>query len=537
MISLKRLLARGKRKKERGGLPAGEGGNGLPSFSGSDPLDAGLEANLRRLKEIFSACSDVVFREFVFAQNEKVRLALVYLDGLVNTEQIGSQIMKALLLEAPLSVPPGEVSRKDALEVIRQRCLCVTQIREADLVGDVVHAVLSGDVALLADGHPRAIIGASRGWERRAIDEPEAEMSVRGPREGFVETLRVNTALLRRRIKSPRLKIETIRLGEVTATDVAIAYIRGIASEGVVEEVKKRLARIKLDGILESGYIEELIEDNPYSPFPTVNHTERPDRVAAYLLEGRVAILVDGTPVVLTVPNLFVEYLQAGEDYYERHLIASALRFLRTASAVASLVLPSFYVAVLSYHNELIPTSLMISLAAQREAVPYPVFVEILLMELVFEVLREAGLRLPRVVGQAVSIIGALVMGEAAVRAGLVAAATVITVAVTGIASFVVAYSASIAFRLLRFFLLALSAALGLFGLVSGVALIGVHLCALRSFGVPYLSPVVPTSPADLKDTAFRAPWWALVTRPAQLARRRQRVRGLLEKPSPPAGE
>lgn len=538
MISLKSLFAARNKKKRRDGATAAREENGPPSaISGSRPLAADLEANLQRLKEIFSACSDVVFREFLFAQNEKVRLVLVYLDGLVDTEQIGGQIMRALLLEAPLSVPPGETNRESALETIKQRCLLVTQIKEVALFGDVVGAVLAGDVALLVDGHPRAVIGTGRGWERRAIEEPETETSVRGPREGFVETLRVNTALLRRRIKSPDFKIETIRLGELTATEVAVAYIRGIASEKVVAEVKNRLKRIKLDGVLESGYLEELIEDNPLSPFPTVNHTERPDRVAASLLEGRVAILVDGSPVALTIPNLFAEYLQAGEDYYERYLIASALRFLRLVSAIASLVLPSFYVAVLSYHHELLPISLMISLAAQREAVPYPVFIEVLLMEMIFEVLREAGLRLPRVVGQAVSIVGALVMGEAAVRAGLVAAATVITVATTGIASFVVTYSASIAFRLLRFFLLGLSAALGLFGLVSGLALIGIHLCTLRSFGVPYLSPFVPTSAADLKDTFFRAPWWAMTTRPGEIARRRQKIRGRLEKPSPPAGE
>lgn len=357
----------------------------------------------------------------------------------------------------------------------------------------------------MVDGHATAIINGNRGWEARAISQPEAEPTVRGSRESFVETLRTNASLIRRRIKSPNLKIETLRLGEVTNTEVAIAYIEGIVNEKLVGEVKSRLERIKVDGVLESGYIEELIEDNPWSLFPTVNHTEKPDRVAAMLLEGRIAILVEGTPFALTVPNLFVEYLHASEDYYERFMFTTAVRLIRFLSMIVSLTLPSLYIAVVSFHHELLPTTLLLSVAAQREAVPFPVFVEVLMMEAMFEILREAGIRLPRPIGQAVSIVGALVIGEAAVRAGLVAAATVIMVAFTGIASFVFAYSASIAFRLLRFNMMILAGTLGILGLASGLAVIGIHLCTLRSFGVPYLSPAVPITGSDLKDVVFRA--------------------------------
>jgi spore germination protein KA len=529
------LLGRGK-SKSRDGQPANKPGKDAISTESYNKLvlTPDMETNLREIKAILNNCSDVVYREFVFAQNEQIRLALIYTDGLADKAQVSEQIIRALALEVPVAVPGREITKGRAMEFIKQRGLCIHQIKETGKLDDVIRAILSGDTVLLVDGHATAIINGARGWESRNITDPEAEPTVRGPRESFVESLRVNTALIRRKIKSPNLKVEALRLGKVTDTDVAIIYIEGIANEKLVVEAKSRLERIQIDGILESGYIEELIEDNPWSIFPTVNHTEKPDRVAAMLLEGRVAILVDGTPFVLTVPNLFVEYLHAGEDYYERFLFTSAVRLIRLLAMIISLTLPGLYIAITSYHLELLPTTLLLSIAAQREAVPFPIFVGVLIMEVTFEILREAGIRLPRPIGQAVSIVGALVIGEAAVRAGLVAASTVIVVATTGIASFVISYNASISFRLLRFFLMILSATLGLFGLITGLAVIGIHLCTLRSFGVPYLSPVVPTTGVNLSDTIFRAPWWAMFSRPRLIARQNQKRQEQGLKPSPP---
>ncbi len=528
-------LRRGK-SKGRGKLSAGQPEDaGLSGAAWKDQvLSPDLETNLQQIKTILNNCSDVIYREFVFAQNEQIRLALIYTDGLADKEQIGDQITKALALEVPMAAPGQEITKGRALDFIKQRGLCVNEFQETGKMRDVIRAILSGDSVLLVDGHACAIINGTRGWASRAITDPVAEPTVRGARESFIETLRTNIVLVRRRIKSPSLKIKTLRLGEVTGTDVAVAYIEGIANDKLVAEVMSRLERIKVDGILESGNIEELIEDNPWSPFPTVNHTEKPDRVAAMLLEGRVAILVDGTPFVLTVPNLFVEHLHAPEDYYERFLYTSAIRLVRFTSMAVSLVLPSLYIALTSFHHELLPTPLLLSIAGQREPVPFPVFIAVLIMELVFEALREAGIRLPRPIGVAVSIVGALVLGEAAVRAGLVASSTIIVVAFTGITSFTFAYSASIAFRMLRFTLMVLSAVLGLLGLISGLAVIGIHLCALRSFGVPYLSPIVPTTAVDLKDVIFRVPLWAMFTRPRLIARQEQKrqIPGL--KPTPP---
>lgn len=497
-------------------------------------LNAGLQANLLQIKSILSDCADVVYREFDFAQDGRIKLVIVYMDGMADKIQISAQVLRSLMLDAPLVEKGGELTGARAFKHIKKKLLPIQQVEETTNLGRVIDAVLAGDAVLLVDGHAAAIINSTRGWEGRNVEESQTEMVVRGPREAFVETIRVNMSLLRRKIKNPNLKIETMKLGQVTKTDVAVVYIKGIVNDKIVAEVKERLSRIKIDAILETGYIEEFIEDSPWSPFCTVFHTERPDKVAANLLEGRVAILVDGTPYALTVPLLFVESLQFPEDYYERTLVASATRLLRLFSMVASLLVPSLYVAIVTFHHEMLPTALLLSLAAQREAVPFPAFVEAFGMEFTFEILREAGIRLPRQVGQAVSIVGALIIGEAAVRAGLVGAATVIVVAFTGIASFVFCYAASISLRLLRFPILVLAGTLGLYGVICGVLAILVHLATLRSFGVPFMSPVMPLNTGDLKDTALRVPWWAMLKRPrvTGMANRQREAAGL--KPAAP---
>ncbi|MED4797818.1 spore germination protein, partial [Priestia megaterium] len=260
---------------------------------------------------------------------------------------------------------------------------------------------------------------------------------VRGPRDSFTETLRTNTALIRRRIKSPKLWIESQQIGEFTKTDIALVYIDGIADEQVIQEVKERLSKIDIDGILESGYIEELIQDEDYTPFPTMHNTERPDSVAAGLLEGRIAILVDGTPFVLMVPALFIQFFQAAEDYYQRADISTLIRLMRYMAFFLALLTPSAYIALTTFHQEMLPFALLISIAAQREGVPFPAIIEAFIMEITFEILREAGVRLPRAVGSAISIVGALVLGEAAVQAGLVSPAMVIVVSITAISNFV----------------------------------------------------------------------------------------------------
>ncbi len=299
-------------------------------------------------------------------------------------------------------------------------------------------------------------------------------------------------------------------IGELSQTDVAIAYIEGLATEALLDEVRTRLSRIQIDGILESAYIEEFIEDAPYSPFPQIQNTERPDIVIANLLEGKVAILVDNTPFALIVPMTFWNGLQAVEDYYERFIYTSFIRFIRYILFNITMYLPSIYVALITYHPKLIPTTLLISIAAARDSVPFPTIIEALLMELVFEGLREAGIRLPKAVGSAVSIVGALVVGQAAVQAGIVSSPMVIIVATTGIASFSIPrYNLGTALRLVRFPMLILAGMFGLYGIVIGFIVLTIHLVNLRSFGVPYFNPVAPQIPEDLKDVLLRSPRWS----------------------------
>jgi spore germination protein KA len=343
--------------------------------------------------------------------------------------------------------------------------------------------------------------------------EPDNEPAIRGPKEGFIESLGVNTALLRKRLRVASLRLQKINVGRYSNTRVVIAHIEGVANPDIVTEVKRRLKRIDVDALI--GDVEEYIEDNPYSPFPQIQTTERVDVVAGALLEGRVAIMMDGTPTVFIVPLTLPILLQATEDYYNRYWAATMIRWLRYFLFFISLAFPSFYVATVTFHPETVPTDQLISFAGARERIPLPTLVEALIMEFAFEALREAGLRLPKIVGPTISIVGALVIGEAAVTAGLVSAPMVIVVATTGIASFTVPrYAVGLTIRFLRFPLLILSGTLGMVGLMWGLIAIAVHLSSLRSFGVPYLASLAPAYPGDLKDVLVRMPWWKFKRRP-----------------------
>lgn len=307
-------------------------------------------------------------------------------------------------------------------------------------------------------------------------------------------------------------------LGRHTKTNVVLAYMKGIADPRVIEEVTSRIEDIEINGVLETGYLEELIEDNPYSPFPQVQYTERPDTISAQLLEGRFAILVDGTPFALSGPVTAVQFMQATEDYYERYMIVNMLRWLRYIFLFLSLLLPAIYIAIITYHHDMLPTNLLYTIAATREAIPFPALIEALIMEISFEALREAGIRLPKTVGQAVSILGALVIGQAAVEAGIVSAPMVIIVSITGIASFTIPrFNFAISIRMLRFPIMILAGVFGLYGIIIGVMWIVMHMCSLRSFGVPYMSGLAPFKVNEFKDIFIRVPWWKMNHLPSSI--------------------
>jgi spore germination protein KA len=496
----------------------------LPVAKQQDLLSSNLDKNLQVLRSIYQDCFDVTFRTFLISG--QTQAVLVYVEGLSNIEEIDNHVLTPLMSET-------EEKGHSPREILEKK-IHISKMKEVRTVADCIENISVGNPILLVHQEMSGIALGLAKWEKRSIEEPTAENVVRGPREGFVETLGVNTSLLRRKIKSPALKMKSMKIGKYTSTDVVIAYIEGLADQTLIDEIKNRLQRIEIDSVLESGYIEELIEDNPFSPFPQLINTERPDVVSANLLEGRVAILVDGTPFVLIAPISFFSLLQSAEDYYQRFLISSAIRLLRFMFMVFSLVLPSLYVAILTYHQEMVPTTLLISAASSRESVPFPALVEALIMEITFEALREAGVRLPKQVGAAVSIVGALVIGQAAVQAGLVSAPMVIVVAITGISSFMVPYyTQGIALRMLRFPIMLLAGSLGLLGIMLGLITIVVHLCTLRSFGVPYLSPIAPMKGRELKDTMIRAPWWMMNTRPHLTGEFNQYRQSPGQKPNP----
>lgn len=498
------------------------------------PLSTNLDLNLETVRKIMGHAQDLATREFTLAADNEIRAAIITLEGMSDRELINKQVLETLMLDIRFQKP---ATGKELYERIKRYGIANYLVKEDQTVEQVVHEVISGDTVLLIDGFDRALVIGSRGWRDRAVSEPITEGVVRGPRDGFTETLRTNTALLRRRIKSPALRMEGLKVGDRTLTDVLLVYLEDVAKKEVVEEVKIRLKRIKIDAVLESGYIEELIEDNPLSPFPQIEHSERPDKVAAAILEGRVAILVDTTPFVLLVPTVFIQFIQSSEDYYERFYLSSLMRLVRLLAFLFSVTLPALYIALTSFHQEMIPTPLALSIAASREGVPFPAIGEALIMETTFEILREAGIRLPRPTGQAVSIVGALVIGQAAVQAGIVSQSMVIIVALTGISSFALpAFNAAAAGRLLRFPLMLLASVLGIFGILAGLSIIIVHMSALSSFGVNYLFPVTSAIGRDFKDILVRKPWWAMFHRPSRIAGPAKKRLPAGQKPGPEQG-
>jgi spore germination protein KA len=475
-------------------------------------LSGDLQQNINFIIALTGNSSDFVIRKFQGANG--LPMAIVYINGLTDTELINDNIINPILSDVDANTVQSRTLH-ELFSVVKDKVITVNGTNTVSKIDDLISALYKGDTVILADGWDEAISASSAKWVQRGVEEPSSQSVIRGPKDGFTENISTNVALLRRRIKSPKLWKIDRKIGLVTQTDVSVMYLKGTADDSVVNEVLQRLDRIEIDGILESGYIEEFIQDQTLTPFPTIINTERPDTVAASILEGQVAVLVDGTPFVLVMPITFIKFFIASEDYYQRFDISSFLRLLRFFAFAISMVLPSLYIAITTFHQEMIPTTLLVSLAAQREGIPFPAFFEALMMELIFEVLREAGVRMPRAIGSAISIVGALVLGQAAVEAGLVSAAMVIVVAFTAISSFVVpAFNISIAARLIRFILMILAAVLGLFGILSGLFFIIIHLLSLRSFGVPYMAPIAPFVPSNLKDSLVRVPWWMMVTRP-----------------------
>jgi spore germination protein KA len=474
-----------------------------------------LSENMDHIKEKFSIPTngDVVLREFDIVVKDKVIPAfMVFIDGMTDRKVINDDILQPLMLLSNLDIRSNE---NGIAEYIRSHILPHNQIKEVREHQAIIDEVNFGGCGIYIDGIDSAFAADVKGWAQRGIEKPNTELVLRGPQEGFNESLRSNTSLIRKRVKDEKLVVESIRIGKRSKTPCSMLYIKDIANDSLVKEVRRRLKSIKIDHILDTGELEQFIEDDPFLPTPQVIATERPDRVSSMLTEGRVAIIMNGSPFALVVPITNQDLFHAAEDEYIRFPYSNLLRIVRILAVITSLLLPGIYVAVTNFHQEMIPTDLLLAIMSSRERVPFPSVVEILILEIAFELIREAGIRIPGPIGATLGIIGALILGQAAVAASIVSPILIIIVAVTGIGSFAIPnFSAGFAFRIQRFGFILLGAVSGFLGLTTGLLLFGLWMSSAKSFGVPYLAPFAPKTFGGFADEILRAPVWKRERRP-----------------------
>lgn len=492
-----------------------------------------LTENIQMLETLFKDCDDIVKKEFEFPWKEgKVHAYMVYVDGLTDNTMVQEHVIQPLLHggqgsfnqtlsangpESSLGQDMSE-SSDELFSFLYYSKIDMADIKEETSFDAMVNSILKGDTALILNGYAKAIIISSKKLPTRSIDESDTEAVMRGPRDSFNESIRTSTALIRRRIKDPKCKIVQHKFGERSRTDYAIIYMEDLVQDGLVDQIEDQLSVYEADAIYDSGMLEHYMHRKWYSPFPIIQSTERPDKAASAILEGRVAIAVDNSPEVLIVPATFNTFFQASDDYYNQWSVATFARILRYVASILAIGLPGFYIAITSYHLEMIPTKLLLAIAQARSLVTFPVVLEVLLMELEFELLREAGIRLPGPLGNTIGIVGGLIVGQAAVEAGLVSTIVVIVVALTALASFTIPNeSFASAYRLLKFFLIIVSAIWGLYGFILGMFMIAIHLSGLVSFGVPYMVPSVSSADRRFeskKDFILRLPIYTMKRRP-----------------------
>jgi spore germination protein KA len=483
----------------------------------SDMISNNVKENLDHMKKVYSipVNGDIFLREFdINFRGKPVKAFIIFFDGMTDREIINNYIL------TPLMVMSGmELKEEDNLEdYIARQLMPHCQVKIEQGYRNVVDEINFGGCGLFADGVHVAFAADVKGWEHRGIEKPNNEIVIRGPQEAFNEVLRTNSAQIRKRLKDEDLIVQDISVGKVSKTPCSMLYIKDIANDRLVDEVKRRLESVKVDYMLDSGELEQLIEDSTVYPSPQVLATERPDYVSEMLANGRVAIIVSGSPNVLVVPTTAYELMHSGEDAYIRYPYGNLLRCIRLIALFMALLLPGIYLAITSYHQEMIPTDLLLAIEASREKVPFPSLVELLLMELSFELIREAGIRVPGPIGPTLGIIGALILGQAAVAANIVSPILIIVVSVTGIGSFAIPnYSLGYSIRIMRFAFIALSALAGFLGITAGLFILGLWSTSLKSFGVPFMSPLGPKTSDIARGVVFKAPEWKMEHRPDYL--------------------
>lgn len=480
-------------------------------------LPLAIEGKKEMLAPFLDKNADMVQRSFVVGAKAKIMARAIYLNQIVDADVFNLHVLEPLM---EYDGPGDEAVVSNLIDLISVSSLRVgqVQVQKAGNLKEVVHHIFDGLVVILLDGCPEVIVVDIHGGEYRTVDEPPGERTARGPREGFIESLDVNIAMIRRRLCDPKLVVKKTKIGRRTRTPVAYLYIEDIASPEVVNDLRLRLDSIDTDGIVASGYIEQYMERSPWSLFPQIWSSERPDRLAAKLMEGRVVVIVQGTPLAFSVPTLALEYFQASEDYYERAIYGSFTRFLRFCAFFLAVSLPSLYIGLISFHPELMPLKLLIPLAQSRNQVPFPALLEALIQLFIIELVIESGLRLPGSIGQTVGVVAGIILGQAAIAAKLASPVIIIIISVTTIATYVMPSSGMLlTSRILRFPMILASAVFGIYGFSLGWLLIVIHVSALQDFGAAYYSPFAPLRWGDVKDSAMRFFLWKMDKRPESI--------------------
>lgn len=475
-------------------------------------LPNNLEQNLKLIKDKFNfpLNKDVVIHQFTIASS--YRAFIVYIDGMINKILVNNYVLKPFL-----DIAAFNETKANQLNYLIKNVIERNQSKIVTSLDEVVAGILSGDTALYIDGSSFFVISDTKGFEKRGVEKPQVEGIVRGPQEAFNENLRTNITLLRRIIKNNNLTTEILQIGDKNKNNCAIVYMKEIVNESIVKEVKRRLSSIRTDYLDGSGMLEQFIEDRPISLVPTILSTERPDRVASHLVEGRVAILSDGSPFVLVVPITLAALFHTPEDASVRWQYGTLFRLIRVFACIVSILLPGLYIAITTFHHEMIPTELLIAIAKARENVPFPTIVEIILMELSFELIREAGIRIPGIIGNTIGIIGALIIGQAAVQADLVSPVLIIIIAVTGLGNFAIPdYSLGLGIRICRILFITSGALLGFYGISLMLVILASLLLDIKSFGVDFCSPLAPKLRKSY-DMFIRYPVWKQEFRPDEL--------------------
>ncbi len=481
------------------------------------PVSRQLSDNIAHMEELFSVCDDIKKKQMNIGRDRDVACYLTFIEVAVD---MGNSALLELLKYF------RGLGRREILEALEQNALGVSDATFFETIEEAGDGGLTGEAILFVDGFDMAVKIPDDGYPNMGVNQAESEKVIRGSNEGFTDSVKQNAALIRKRIRSTDVKVKQLKEGVRSNTNVYLVYMDDLVYPGLLEEIERRMAGFEIDGVLDSGVLEQLTEESWYSPFPQFQTTQRPDRAAMSVLEGRVVLLSDNSPVALLLPTDYNAFIRTSDDYYNRWEIASFGRLLRYMASFFSMILPGLYLAVTNFHTQILPTTLLLSFAEARKGVPFPAVIEVLIMEVSFELLREAGVRLPGAMGNTIGIVGGLIIGQAAVEASLVSPIVVIVIAFTALCSFAVPNEEfATAFRLLKFFFIGICAWLGFFGMLLGLLGVLVHLAGLKSFGIPYPMPFVGADLnqyEDERDFLWRLPLRRLRKRPVYTRRGRR---------------